>query len=185
MEENMETNKVFRHRNARRGGYVGGGILILVGLFSLLNNIISINIGIWFLVGLGLIFILAGLASQKRGLLIPGGIVSGVGAGVLMMEQGPWHLSEPANAGLFLITFAFGWALITLLSLLVPDENGNRTLMWWPLIPGGIMGTIGGLLFSGEFGVTILRWIGQGWPVVLIGIGLYMIFRRKELEEVK
>lgn len=185
MEEKMEFNKQMKHRNAKRGGYVAGGILILVGLFSLLNNIIDIDMGVWFLVGLGLIFIVAGLVSQKRGLLIPGGIVSGVGAGVLMMEQGPWQLSEPADAGLFLLTFACGWALITLLSLFVPDENGGRSLMWWPLIPGGIMATIGGLLFAGEFGVTLLKWIGQGWPVVLIGIGLYLIFRRKELEEEK
>jgi hypothetical protein len=31
--------------------------------------------------------------------------------------------------------------------------------------------------------LTVLTWIGQGWPVILIGIGLYLLLRRKELKD--
>jgi predicted membrane protein len=56
---------------------------------------------------------------------------------------------------------------------------------WWPLIPGGIMAVIGaGLLFGGVFmqGLTLL---GQIWPIFLILLGLYVLFRGMKGNPVK
>jgi hypothetical protein len=187
MEKNkMENNQPVenkKHNMRRRGGFVGGAILVVIGLMSLINNIVPLDLGMWFLVGLGIIFMTAAFVTRKQGFLIPGGILSGIGVGILVMEKSGIQFSEPGKGGAFLLCFAAGWFLITLLSLAFPAEEGTGRLMWWPLIPGVIMAGVGGLLFAGDFGLTILKWMGQGWPVVLIALGLYLIFRRKELEE--
>ena len=138
---------------------------------------------LWLVLAIGVTFLIAGIVGRSRGLLIPGGIVSGVGAGIVAIEKLGASLVEPGEGGLFLLVFSLGWLLISVMSLFIPEEDGSRDFMWWPLIPGGIMAAIGGLLFAGSTGLTVLTWIGQGWPVILIGIGLYLLLRRKELKD--
>jgi hypothetical protein len=182
----MNTNnevETTKHHNRRRSGYVAGAILITIGVLSIFNNIVSINFGLMFMLVIGLVFLVAAIVSRTRGLLIPAGIISGVGAATLVMSRYESRFTEPGKGGIFLLVFSLGWLLISILSLVVPDRNGERSFMWWPLIPGGIIGLTGALLLQGELGLTILKWIGQGWPIVLIGLGLYLILRRKELEE--
>ncbi|HLF02408.1 MAG TPA: hypothetical protein VI547_10565, partial [Anaerolineales bacterium] len=79
------------------------------------------------------------------------------------------------QGAIFLLCFALGWVTITVLSLLTA-----RKFVWWPLIPGGIMALIGGSLLAGGAALEALKWFGMfGWPLLLIGIGLYIIFRRR------
>jgi hypothetical protein len=182
----MNTNnevETTKHHNHRRGGYAAGAILITIGVLSIFNNIVSINFGLMFLLALGLIFLVVGIVSKTRGFIIPGGIISGVGAATLVMTRFESRFTESGKGGIFLLVFSLGWLLISILSLIVPNEQGQRPFMWWPLIPGGIIGLTGTLLLQGELGLTILKWMGQGWPIVLIGLGLYLILRRKEMEE--
>lgn len=159
-------------------GVIAGGVLIMIGMLILVAQFTNFS-GLLLLPALALVFLLWALLTRSSGLLIPGGILAGISAGALMVEN-ITAVSEPADGGLFLLGFAGGWALISLLSLYT---EGSRHWMAWPLIPGGIMATLGALLFAGEPGLTVLQYFGQGWPIALIAIGLYLILRRKNTVE--
>lgn len=166
----------------KRPGLVGGLILVLIGVLALVGNIIqSTRYELWFLPALGVIFLASGIIAGKRGLLIPGGILLGIGAGVFIQEQFYPNLDGTMQGGLFMVAFACGWALITLLSLVVKDTEDQTKVMWWPLIPGGIIGAIGAALLLGEKGTVALEYFSKGWPVILIASGLYLILRRRQL----
>lgn len=157
-----------------RNEWVGGLILIGLGLFFLANQFIDLNwdrLGVYFLPALGAAFLLAGIVGRQVGFLIPGGILSGIGWGSVLVT-GPFAGSGDTEGGVFMLTFAAGWALITVLTAVFTKETH-----WWPLIPGGIMALIGGgILFGGVFmqGLTLL---GQIWPVFLILLGLIILFQ--------
>lgn len=152
-----------------RGRWVTGAVLILLGVLSLAGQFWELpSLGTLFLPALGLIFLLWGMFTRSGGLLIPGGILAGIGVGVYLMDSLP--LEGDAEPGVFLLTFGAGFALITLLSLLFTEDKH-----WWALIPGGILAIIGGVLFIGGAAVEMLKF----WPVILIVIGVYVILKRK------
>ena len=126
------------------------GVLVLVAQFGG-----SETLGLLFLPALGLIFLIWGSAARSVGLLIPGGILSGIGLGVYLTGGPLSHLEGEAEGAVFLLSFAAGWALITLLSGLICGQTH-----WWPLIPGGIMAFIGGALLIGGAALTALEWVG-------------------------
>ncbi len=179
MNENLET----KTDQPKRGGIVAGAILLTVGLLTLAANIFRSGIELYLVLGIGLIFLVASLTARQVGLLIPAGVLIGIGSGIVVAEAFGNVLTEDGKGGLFMLFFSLGWMLISLLSLVIPEKDGTRHFMWWPLIPGGIMAVIGGMILQGETGLKVLGWISQGWPVVLIGIGLYLLLRRKELKE--
>jgi len=154
-------------------GLTWGIILIAIGLFALLQQLTHLDVGLYFLPFLALIFLLAGYLSRRYGLIIPGGILAGIGVGSLLIE-GPFkYMEDPARGGVFMLTFAGGWLLITLASLLI------GRLMLWPLIPAAFIGLTGAALTAGQTGLQILQVYGYLWPVILIVIGLYLVFRRR------
>ncbi|MCX8095726.1 MAG: hypothetical protein N3D74_06030, partial [Caldisericia bacterium] len=74
-----------------------GSILLLAGTFMILANIFKFSIfGILFLPSLGLLFIIWSIISKEKELLIPGGIIEGVGLGVLFIDliQGVSEISK-------------------------------------------------------------------------------------------
>ena len=155
-----------------------GVVLVCIGLWMLVSNLTDWDLDSAFLPGLGLLFLVWGCTTRKLGLLIPGGILSGIGLGALLLE-GPFSgLEGDAEGGVFLLSFALGWGLITLTSALFV-----RKVVWWPLIPGGIMAFIGALQLIGGPALEVLAYLGQGWPIVLIAVGLYLILWRKGLQE--
>lgn len=157
-----------------RGRLVGGALMIGIGLYLLVAQFVQSEwMGLLIMPGLGLAFVLGGLFGRNAGLLVPGGILSGLGLGAYLVA-GPFVAAgEMTQGGLFLLAFALGWALIVVLSWLI----GQRML--WPLIPGGILATIGALLLGGSTGVQVLEWIGRLWPVALVLGGLAILFRRR------
>jgi hypothetical protein len=161
-------------QNRRYGGIVGGAILIAIGLFALLQQFTQVNWGLYFLPFLALIFLTAGIVERRPGLLIPGGILTGIGAGSILVQSSLFaSLGDPARGGLFMLTFAAGWAVITAASFLIGK------LMLWPLIPGGFMAFFGLALLAGQPGLQFLTVFGYFWPVVLIAFGLYLVLRRR------
>jgi len=157
-----------RHR------WLAGIALIAIGLLVLVVQFAeSETLGLLLLPGLGLIFLIWGSLARSVGLLIPGGVLSGIGLGVYLMAGPLSGLEGEAEGAVFLLSFAAGWGLITLLSALICRETH-----WWPLIPGGIMALIGGALLAGGVGLTILDWIGKLWPLILISLGAYLLVQR-------
>ncbi len=147
---------------------IGGIFLVLLGLTVLLQN--WFDIGMYAVLLLGGSMLVWGAVSRRSGWIIPGGVMTGIGLGILAME-GPWQFPPELESGIFLLCFAFGWFLITLLTALYTCTQ------WWALIPGGIMAVIGGsiLLTNGA-----VRWedLNLVYAGILITIGLVILLFR-------
>lgn len=162
-------------QSERRQKRIAGIALISIGLLALAGQFVQWNVlGLLFLPTLGLIFIVWGIVTREGGLLIPGGILAGIGAGVMLMGSplAAVATGETAGAGIFLVAFAAGWALVTVLSAVFTDET-----IWWALIPGGILGAIGGALLVGGPALTLLELVGRLWPLGLVAAGAYLLYR--------
>lgn len=157
------------------GGVIAGGILVLVGIVSLLPRFVNLP-GTALLIVLGLVFLAWGLLTRSSGLLIPGGVLTGIFAGATLVE-GPFaQLADPARGGVFLAAFACGWVLISLLS----NYTESPRVGWsWPLYPAAVLGLIAGALLAGDLGLRALELVGYVWPVALIGLGLFLVFKRR------
>lgn len=158
------------------GSLIGGLLLLGAGIVTLIGQLMP---GVWgqsfstfLLLGLGLVFMAAGIYSRQDGWFIPGGILTGLGAGVALLASS-WSNRLPGEeGGWFLIIFALGWFLIPVMSSLFSDENH-----WWALIPGGIIGLVGAaVLFQGVF-MDALELVGKLWPLALIVAGALLLWR--------
>jgi len=155
-------------------GMLGGVILIALGVLFLIGQFVHFEwYGQFILTALAALFLVGGLATRRPGLIVPGGILGGIALGV--WAQGlPMFEAETNSASIFLFCFAAGWALITALTFALGK------VMWWPLIPGGIMALIGAALLTGGPALAALEMFGKyGWPLILIAISVYVIFRRR------
>ena len=152
--------------NTRRNHRIAGGvILIIFGAATLLQRWFDIGNYIVMLLGLGMLA--WGSVSRRTGWIIPGGVLTGIGLGILAME-GPWQFPAVDQNGVFLLCFALGWFLITILTAIFTCAQ------WWALIPGGIMALIGGsiLVTNGS-----IRWedLNLVYAVILISVGVVLL----------
>jgi CDP-diglyceride synthetase len=168
-----ERRNVSRASNERR--WIPGLVLIVIGVLALVGQFVQTDLwGILILPVMGIGFLVWGLVTRRAGLLIPGGILSGLGLGVVLTEGPLLHVAgEDAQGAIIMLCFAAGWALITLLSVLFTEQK-----MWWPLIPGAIMAFVGVALLAGSAGLQALELLGKVWPVFLIAFGLYLLLMR-------
>ncbi len=165
-----DQNLIVSENKSTKNGLTAGVILIVIGLGMLLFQLIDQPL--LFPLALGTVFLAAGIVTRKAGLLVPGGIIGGVGLGALFIETGwLYPTGSVESGGVFLIAFSMGWFLITLLSKLFTSETQT-----WALIPGGIIAAIGGLVLMGQTGLGILEVAGRFWPVILVVIGLRIIY---------
>jgi hypothetical protein len=173
MTPQTSTDSVEAHAPGRNR-LAAGLVLIGLGVFFLVAQFIQAQwMGLLILPLLSAGFLLWGLFTRNSGLLVPGGILGGIGLGTYL-TSGPFvETGEQTQGGVFLLAFAAGWALIVVLSLAI------RRAQWWPLIPGGIMAVIGLALLAGGAWVQVLEWLGKLWPLALVAIGLGVLLRRK------
>ncbi|MCA9969008.1 MAG: hypothetical protein KC425_02275 [Anaerolineales bacterium] len=160
--------------HAKRNELVGGLLLVTFGVLSLAAQFVSLPAfaGLLVLPAIALIFFIAGIAARQIGFLIPGGILAGIGLGAFLIEGPLAPIHGDAEGGIFLLSMAAGWALITLLSAVATPRTH-----WWPLIPGGIMALIGGSILLGGAFVTALELAGRLWPVILILFGFALVLQ--------
>jgi hypothetical protein len=175
MITNLDSNPVHSSRSQYKG-FVVGAILILLGLAALFSQLGIMQIGEYFTGFLGIVFIIGAFLRRKNALLVPGGIMLGINAAALL--QG-FRIASYNDGGLFLIAFAGGWLLISALSVILNRVDSSAKIMLWPLIPGAIIASVGALLMSGEMGFFLLKQLSLAWPIVLIILGLWIIFRRR------
>lgn len=171
----MTTSNELTQKTSRlSGGIVAGGVLILIGMMSLVQNLWHVEFAVLPL--LAAIFLFAGLLQKKIGLIIPGSILAGVSAGTALMDGNYLMINDVARGGVFFLALAGGFALISLLSLYT---HGTTSWVRWPLFPAGGLALFGGALLAGEIGLKALELLGYAWPVILILVGVALIFRRK------
>lgn len=139
-----------------------GFALIGIGLVLLLGALLDVGGEIVpGLIGLG--FLAAYVRTRNYGYLVPGGILTGLGTGLVLDGQGVAGDVVPLGLGL-------GFLAIALISRVAGEHWPG---WWWPLIPGGILTTVGtsGLMDSWDLGRYVV-------PAVLIVLGASLVVRR-------
>ena len=161
-----------RTHSRQRDRLTGGIIMIGLGLFFLLAQFVDAG---WLVLPiLAGAFLVAGIVTHKSGWFIPAGVLGGLSLGIALTEQGFHVASGEAEGGLFLLAFAAGWACIPPLSKLFAGE-----WLWWAFIPAAVLALIGGAVLGGGVFQQALGYLPYIWPVALIGVGLYIVLRRR------
>jgi hypothetical protein len=146
-------------------GWLPGVILIVVGVALFAVQLLHLDADVIVLM-IGLVFATAFAGTRRYGLLIPAGILSGLGVGILLEDFGV--RGEPVVLGLGLGFLAiYGADFLT--------TGAHAPGRWWPLIPGAILTVIAGA--ESTFGAEGARVIQQAWPILLIAAGAWFLLR--------
>ncbi|HUG06713.1 MAG TPA: hypothetical protein VMQ78_09240 [Candidatus Limnocylindria bacterium] len=146
-------------------GWLPGVILIVIGVTLFAVQLLRLDADVIVLI-VGLVLAIAYAATRRYGLLIPAGILSGLGTGILLEDLGA--RGEPVVLGLGLGFLAiFGVDLIA--------SGARERGRWWPLVPGTILTIVAGA--ESTFGAEGKRLIEQAWPVLLIALGAWLLVR--------
>jgi hypothetical protein len=138
------------------------GVLLLIACSSLFGRYVPMD---WRETGpllLGLAFIAWAALVRSPGLLVPGGMLTGIGVGVLLRE-------EYGNAA-FLFSLSGGFLLVGLLSGLIFGRGAR-----WTVFPAA------GLAFAGltqVAGPEVRFWLREFrpvWPFILILVAGYLL----------
>jgi hypothetical protein len=145
----------------KSGSATTGLILIAVGVLFLIGQRVDLGGSVWFL-GIGAVFLIVYLGTRNYGLLIPGAILLGLGAGDALGST---------QLGLGLGFFAI-FALDSLVYR-AGAESGSKVSHWWPLIPAVVL--IAGPLLDQL--PDARRWVRDWWPLALIALGVLILVR--------
>lgn len=154
--------------------WIGGAVLVAIGLFLFVQQIVPIDLGWLVLPALALVFLAGGVLARKAGLLIPGSILGGLSVGIALVLYPFRAAAEPAQGGMFLLALAAGFAAVAPLTALL-----TRRTQWWALAVASLLGLVSSFLFAGELGLRLLAAMGMFWPLVLVAIGVGIILRRR------
>lgn len=141
---------------------VGGIVLIVIGAVLLAVQYLP-DFGRFMplIVGLGLLGLF--LVKREYGLLIAGGVVTGVGVGIWLAST----LVGTLGGAAFMLSLGSGFLGIWLVSYLLNLAERHP----WPLIPGVILTAIGGAIAIGGVALELINL----WPLALIAIGLLLL----------
>lgn len=139
---------------------------------NLLNFVFTISIAI------AVVFLIWGFKKRSLGLLIPGLLISSIGAGVYFAWKGPIENNGLQETGTMLVWFALGWILITVTSRLF-----SHNFVWWPLIPGGVLAMVGSGLYIGGNPGNALGFVQNTGSIGLIMFGVYLILLKYSMKK--
>ena len=143
------------HLDQRR--WTAGLILIVVGLgFFLLQRWQGVG-SAGFMLVLGAAFLVAYLVRRVHGMMVPAGVLLGVGLGGVV-DLGSFGDTT-------LLCLGAGFVSIYVVTMLVEGRSH-----WWPLVPGGILLVIG---FGGMRKVAELFY--AYWPLILVFVGVLIL----------
>jgi len=158
--------------SSQRSALVGGLLLILLGGFFLIGQVVPglwINVlgWPWIVIGVAVILLIIGVVTNTPGMAVPACIVGGIGALLYWQSRtGAWE------------SWSYAWTLIpgfvgigTMLMGLWQgkwsDVRGGLTLVLFSAVMFVVFGSFLGGLFGGS-----LSFIGRWWPVLLILLGV-------------
>ena len=160
-----------RERDPQRG-LLPGIALLVIGTAILLSRY-SIFAGPGAIVlGIGILFLVVSAARGFSGPLLPGGILTGLGAALLLK-----HRLEPRfpEWGTILLGLSAGFLLVAAV-----DAAKGRSRRPSPMFPGIALGTIG--ILSALRRSPAFRWIADldlhdAWPWIAVAAGLFLVAR--------
>jgi hypothetical protein len=140
-------------------------VLLTVALLALLARHLSWTLsGRTLLPVIGVAFVVWGALARNAGLLVPGGILLGVGVG-------SW-LQPIYGTGAFLFALAGGFLSISLFSALL---FGPKQRAGWTIFPALGLAFAGVVVSGGPEVRAILRTLGDYWPYALLLVALALI----------
>ena len=142
-----------------------GLILIALGALFFLVQVTGVG-GEAVVAVIGGAFLIAYASTRQYGFLVPGGIMTGLGLGIVLESQ------ATTAGGVVVIGLGVGFLSIYVIDLFV---RGGFA-MWWPIIPGGILTAIGILVEADQ--AEILSELEWAWPLVLVAIGVMVLVRQ-------
>ena len=152
------TEAVKQHRD--RAALTLGSVLVVIGAVLLAGRFSDVvaagGAALW--IGLG--FLTWWAFRGTYGLLVPGGVLTGLGLG-LMLGDGGFYCNAVA------LGLGAGFLAIYALDAL----RRRRRSSWWPLVPGIVLVAVG--LLQHTSGWDALG--GLGWPLLLIVVGLIIV----------
>jgi hypothetical protein len=158
-------------RRRRSRWFVGPAILIVIGIAALANNLgFDSFAGNFASLAIGGAFLVAYAVSRRYGYLVPGGILTGVGVGLVAASL--LRVADADTGAYAAIGGGVGFLLIYALDLLV-SGSADR---WWPVIPGSLMVVAGAGMLTGN--QELMRQLGLWSPVLLIGLGVAILVAR-------
>ena len=164
-------------RQGLHNGLMGGIVLILIGAMMFVAQITqSSSVALFILPALGLIFLAWGITTRQSGPMIPGSILSGLGLSVLIVNGTLGQVDEMISGSIVILSLALGFFSITPLTAFFSGKT-----QWWALIPASILGLVGVAMLAGSVGLQLLSLLGYLWPLVLIAVGAYIIFKRQSV----
>lgn len=145
-------------------------ILIVVGAVGLASQVFDLttSMGGWIVLIIGLGLLGAFIYTRQYGYLIPAGIMTGLGAGIIASESLTFANDEAAS-GAIVLGLGLGFLTIWVIGAVMGVEKNH----WWPIIPGGILAIVGGALLAGGQAVGLLDY----WGVAVIAVGLFVLWR--------
>jgi hypothetical protein len=153
---------------------ITGVVVIALGLVMLIATVTDSQlVGQMIVLLLGVTFLTWGVMVRHPAPLIPGCILTGLGAGIVLGQWLFTSLSAQAQGGVITLCLGLGFLLIMPTQQFVTRQSTH----WWPWIPGGILSLTGFGLLLGDAGLTMLTWIGRLWPLALIGVGVTLLYR--------
>ncbi|MEW6651300.1 MAG: hypothetical protein AB1453_14080 [Chloroflexota bacterium] len=158
------------HPNERGFPYLLGLGLVSVGLAIFLEQFLKTG---WLVLVIapisGAVLIIEAIRLRKLGLLIAGGLTSGLGIGTFFFFSSIIQADIEQRVGWLITAFAFGWISITLFTrVFLPP------IRWWALIPGGILLSIGLCFIISRLRVVdFVLYITLGVGIVLLGWGVF------------
>lgn len=147
----------------RRDQWVGGAVLITIGVALLLGQYVG-DAGRFVVLGIGVVLLVLFAISRNPGALIGGGIMTGLGIGIVLATE----LEGDAAGSAVLLGLGGGFLGVWLVGLLFRVEETRI----WPLIPGAILGIIGVALLAGTEALESMEWVV---PALFIGFGAIVI----------
>ena len=154
------------------------GVFASIGVALIATPLRLVDFALSLGIGLGLAFLIVGLAKKWIGMIIPSCLLIGTGIGVYV----PWGTQYASTAlsktGTMLVLFGIGWVLITVFNRIMVDK-----FVWWPLIPGGLQAVVGwGLYIGGDPGNAV-NFIGNTGSIVIFILGLYLLLMKRSIRQ--
>ena len=174
-------NKDIKKLDLRSGNVWLGGLLVLMGISFLLGELFDIRIGrfIWpfFIIVPGVLLFLVALTlddDSGQAVASVGGLVTMVGlilfyqniSGHYTSWSYAWALVAPTSIGLGLLSY--GWL----------KQKPELRQRGWDVAKVGLgIFIVAAIFFEFIIGISGFGFGSSGWPLLLIGLGLFLLIR--------
>jgi hypothetical protein len=153
-------------RRHDRDAFGWGVLLVAIGVGALSLQLFP-DVGSVVVLAIGLALLVLFAVRRRYAALVPGAIMTGLGAGIVVADTGLWPGVD--TGGVVVVGLGLGFLGIWLIGVLT-NVVGHHP---WPLVPGSILTIVGiALVLGGVFEDLILF-----WPLLLVAIGVVILAR--------